>query len=97
MLLLELKDNVCSNNVRADDSYEIIRLSERPDSLEATLSVIWTAKKAGLHMYIFTRAPDAGAWGPPVLRGECEEVFVFELSGTHELHAINTTYQGAMT
>ena len=39
-----------------------------------------------------TRAPDAGAWGPPVLRGECEEVFVFELSGTHELHTINTTY-----
>ena len=33
------------------------------------------------------QAPDAGAWGPPVLRGECEEVFVFELSGT-----INTTY-----
>ena len=28
-----------------------------------------------------TRAPDAGAWGPPVLRGECEEVFVFELRG----------------
>ena len=26
----------------------------------------------------YTRAPDAGAWGPPVLRGECEEVFVFE-------------------
>ena len=35
---------------------------------------------------VFTRAPDAGASGPPVLRGECEEVFVFELSGTHELH-----------
>ena len=22
------------------------------------------------------QAPDAGAWAPPVLRGECEEVFV---------------------
>ena len=31
------------------------------------------------------QAPDAGAWGPPVLRGECEEVFVFELSGTRVL------------
>ena len=47
--------------------------------------------------YIYTRAPDAGAWGPPVLRGECEEVFVFELSGTHQLHTINTTYQVATT
>ena len=46
---------------------------------------------------VFTRAPDAGAWGPPVLRGECEEVFVFELSGTHELYTINTTYEVATT
>ena len=38
-----------------------------------------------LQKYIITRAPDTGAWGPPVLRGECEEVFVSELSGTHEL------------
>ena len=43
------------------------------------------------------QAPDAGAWGPSVLRGECEEVFVFEMSGTHELHTINTTYQVATT
>ena len=48
-------------------------------------------------MYVCTRAPDAGAWGAPVLRGECEEVFVFELSGTHQLHTINTTYQVATT
>ena len=45
------------------------------------------------------RAPDAGAWGAPVLRGECEEAFVFELSGTINtvLHTINTTYQVATT
>ena len=46
---------------------------------------------------VFTRAPDAGAWGLPVLRGECDEMFVFELSGTHELHTINTKYQVATT
>ena len=43
------------------------------------------------------QAPDEGACPPPVLRGECEEVFVFESSGTHELHTINTTYQVATT
>ena len=50
-------------------------------------------------MYVgsILQAPDAGAWRPPVLRGECEEVFVFELSGTHELHTINTTYQVVTT
>ena len=37
-----------------------------------------------------------GAPRPPWrVRVECEEVFVLELSGTHELHTINTTYQVA--
>ena len=37
-----------------------------------------------------------GAPRPPWrVRVECEEVFVLELSGTHKLHTINTTYQVA--
>ena len=61
------------------------------------LRIILTREKS-IHIYN-TRAPDAGAWGPLVLRGECEEVFVFELSGTHELHraTINTRHQVATT
>ena len=47
---------------------------------------------------IYYKGSGRGGLGAPVLRGECEEVFVFELSGTHELYTINnTTYQVATT
>ena len=49
------------------------------------------------YIYIYNIYKGSRRGGLGVLRGECEEVFVFELSGTHELHTINTTYQVATT
>ena len=72
--------------------------TSRCDENEVSLNLRGNyGKTATVTIVLYTRAPDAGAWGPPVLRGECEEVFVFELSGTHELHTIYTTYQVATT
>ena len=49
-----------------------------------------------LHNYKGSGRGRLGAPRPPWrVRVECEEVFVLELSGTHELHTINTTYQVA--
>ena len=53
----------------------------------------WMAINVSIQYKLRTRGPAP----PPVLRGEFEEDFVFELSGTHELHTINTTYQVATT
>ena len=75
---------------------------KRSPPLYWTLSTLWSQTGTKVNGYVIPVAysslnvcimytPDAGAWGPPVLRGECEEVFVFELSGTHELHTVVCT------
>ena len=52
-----------------------------------------------VYVCIFYKGSGRGRLGAPRppwrVRVECEEVFVLELSGTHELHTINTTYQVA--
>ena len=62
------------------------------------LSVRSTAN-AKAPQYIIYKGSGRGRLGAPRppwrVRVECEEVFVLELSGTHELHTINTTYQVA--
>ena len=51
------------------------------------------------HYIMYYKGSGRGRLGAPRppwrVRVECEEVFVLELSGTHELHTINTTYQVA--
>ena len=76
-----------------------------PERFDIFLSLVGCSKGLDALAYIFLsilityKGSGRGAWGPPVLRGECEEVFVFELSGTINTayYTIDTTYQVATT
>ena len=61
--------------------------------------VYWYNRQVLLLMICTYKGSGRGRLGAPRppwrVRVECEEVFVLELSGTHELHTINTTYQVA--
>ena len=83
---------------------DIIIISARVHSIIAAMEVHRSQNNLGafielkLYIYIYKGSGRGrlGAPRPPWrVRVECEEVFVLELSGTHELHTINTTYQVA--
>ena len=50
----------------------ICRMSQRKRPFEIVLYISIARARIIIVAVVLTRAPDAGAWGPPVLRGECE-------------------------